>query len=204
MTTQDNGRIELSDSKNLWGGRFTGEADRGFVDFNRSFGFDRRLFAADVRASVAHCNSLARAGVLTSEEAKKINDGLQTILDRGIADAGYFDKLESEDVHSFVESRLVELIGDTGRKLHTGRSRNDQVATDLRLWLREAVDDLAPASWLQLRRHCWIWLSRISAPCSRVTHICSEHSPYSSRIGVWLTLKCCRVIASVWRIAANG
>ncbi len=59
----------MSDSKNLWGGRFTGEADRGFVDFNRSFGFDRRMFAADVRASVAHCNSLASAGVLTGEEA---------------------------------------------------------------------------------------------------------------------------------------
>jgi len=131
----------MGDSKNLWGGRFIGEADRGFVDFNRSFGFDRRLFAADVRASVAHCNSLASAGVLTGEEAAKINGGLQTILDRGTA-AGYFDNLESEDVHSFVEARLVELIGDTGRKLHTGRSRNDQVATDLRLWLRAAVDDL--------------------------------------------------------------
>jgi argininosuccinate lyase len=132
----------MSDSKNLWGGRFTGKADRGFVEFNRSFGFDRRLFAADVRASVAHCNSLASAGMLTGEEATKINGGLQTILDRGIADANYFDSLESEDVHSFVESRLVELIGDTGRKLHTGRSRNDQVATDLRLWMRAAVDDL--------------------------------------------------------------
>ena len=132
----------MSESKNLWGGRFTGEADRGFVDFNRSFAFDRRLFAADVRASVAHCNSLASAGVLTVEEVTIINNGLQTILDRGNLDPGYFDKLESEDVHSFVESRLVELIGDTGRKLHTGRSRNDQVATDLRLWLREAVDDL--------------------------------------------------------------
>ncbi len=132
----------MGDSKNLWGGRFAGAADRGFVNFNRSFGFDRRMFAADVRASVAHCNSLASAGVLTGEEATNINAGLQTILDRGIADAGYFDTLEFEDVHSFVESRLVELIGDSGRKLHTGRSRNDQVATDLRLWLREAVDDL--------------------------------------------------------------
>jgi argininosuccinate lyase len=133
----------MGNSKNLWGGRFTGEADRGFADFNRSFGFDRRMFAADVRASVAHCNGLANAGVLTGEEATKINAGLRTILERGIAEAGYFDKLEFEDVHSFVESRLVGLIGDTGRKLHTGRSRNDQVATDLRLWLREAVDDLA-------------------------------------------------------------
>jgi argininosuccinate lyase len=132
----------LSESKNLWGGRFTGEADRAFVDFNRSFGFDRRLFAVDVQASVAHCNGLGSAGVLTGDEVTKINNGLQIILDRGLADAGYFDSLEFEDVHSFVELRLVELIGDTGRKLHTGRSRNDQVATDVRLWLREAVDDL--------------------------------------------------------------
>jgi argininosuccinate lyase len=132
----------LSDSKNLWGGRFTGEADSGFVDFNRSFGFDRRLFRADVRGSMAHCNGLANAGVLTSEEANQINAGLQTVLERGLSDSGYFDNLEFEDVHSFVESRLVELIGDTGRKLHTGRSRNDQVATDLRLWLREAIDEM--------------------------------------------------------------
>jgi argininosuccinate lyase len=132
----------MSDSKNLWGGRFTGEVDRGFADFNRSFGFDRRMFAADVRASIAHCNGLAVAGILTGEEATKINSGLQTILERGLADPGYFSDGEFEDVHSFVESRLVALIGDTGGKLHTGRSRNDQVATDLRLWLREAIDEL--------------------------------------------------------------
>ena len=133
----------MSKSKNLWGGRFTGEADRGFVEFNRSFGFDRRMFVADVRASIAHCNSLGRAGVLIEPEVTMINSGLETLLARGIADDDYLDTKEFEDVHSFVEARLVELIGDTGRKLHTGRSRNDQVATDLRLWLRAAVDDLA-------------------------------------------------------------
>jgi argininosuccinate lyase len=131
----------MSKAKNLWGGRFSGKADPGFVEFNRSFAFDRRVFAADVRASIAHCNALAGAGVLTATEARKINEGLQTILDRGLED-NYFDQLESEDVHSFVEARLVELIGETGLKLHTGRSRNDQVATDLRLWLREAIDQL--------------------------------------------------------------
>ncbi|MGH9966232.1 MAG: argininosuccinate lyase [Pyrinomonadaceae bacterium] len=132
----------MADSKNLWGGRFKGQADPDFAEFNRSFGFDRRLFAVDVQASVAHCNGLTGAGVLTREEAKKINDGLQTILDRGLAGGNYFEGIESEDVHSFVESRLVELIGDTGLKLHTGRSRNDQVSTDLRLWMREAMDEL--------------------------------------------------------------
>ena len=128
---------------NLWGGRFTGETDRGFAEFNRSFGFDRRLFAVDVRASIAHCDGLAGAGVLTGAESNRIKSALQAILDRGQTDTRYFDDPSSEDVHSFVEARLVELIGDAGRKLHTGRSRNDQVATDLRLWLRDEIDRTA-------------------------------------------------------------
>ena len=127
---------------NLWGGRFKGEADPGFAEFNRSFGFDRRLFEVDVRASIAHCGGLAAGGVLTPGEAGQISSALTSILERGRLDAGYFDQADAEDVHSFVEARLVEMIGDAGRKLHTGRSRNDQVATDLRLWLREEIDQL--------------------------------------------------------------
>src|SRR5437773_7736080 len=130
---------------NLWGGRFKGEADPGFAEFNRSFGFDRRLFEVDIRASIAHCDGLAGAGVLTIEESEQIKSGLSAILEHSRVKAGYFDESSAEDVHSFVEARLVELIGDTGRKLHTGRSRNDQVATDLRLWLREEIDRLALA-----------------------------------------------------------
>jgi argininosuccinate lyase len=134
--------VVMSKGKNLWGGRFTDGADPLFAKFNNSFAFDRRLFEVDVRASVAHCNGLVGAGVLSIEEATAIRAGLQTILSRGLDNSSYFDELESEDVHSFVEARLVELIGDAGRKLHTGRSRNDQVSTDLRLWLREAIDQL--------------------------------------------------------------
>ena len=130
---------------NLWGGRFTGETDRGFAEFNRSFGFDRRLFEVDVRASIAHCDGLAGAAVLTGAESNEIKSALQAILDRAQTDARYFDESSSEDVHSFVEARLVEMVGDTGRKLHTGRSRNDQVATDLRLWLRDEIDRIALA-----------------------------------------------------------
>lgn len=129
--------------KRLWGGRFASETDPTFADFNRSFSFDRRLFAADVRASIAHCDGLAGAGVLTPAESDRIKSALKTILERGGSDAGYFDELDSEDVHSFVEARLVEMIGDAGRKLHTGRSRNDQVSTDLRLWLRAEIDRIA-------------------------------------------------------------
>jgi argininosuccinate lyase len=132
----------MTKGKNLWGGRFTSGADPSFAELNNSFSFDRRLFAVDVRASVAHCKALVAAGVLNANEADKIQAGLQTILESGQTDGSYFDELDSEDVHSFVEARLVELIGEAGRKLHTGRSRNDQVATDLRLWLREAIDQL--------------------------------------------------------------
>ncbi len=132
----------MTKSRNLWGGRFSQEADPSFATFNNSFAFDRRLFAVDIRASVAHCNGLAAAGVIGQEEADKINAGLQTVLDHA-DDSAYFDQMASEDVHSFVEARLVEIVGDAGRKLHTGRSRNDQVATDLRLWLREAIDQLS-------------------------------------------------------------
>ncbi|MBA3805984.1 MAG: argininosuccinate lyase, partial [Acidobacteria bacterium] len=124
----------------MWGGRFKGEADPRFVEFNRSFSFDRRMFEMDVRASIAHCEGLRGAGLLTGAEAAQIASGLRTILKRAATDARYFDELPAEDIHSFIEARLVQLIGDTGRKLHTGRSRNDQVATALRLWLRDSVD----------------------------------------------------------------
>jgi argininosuccinate lyase len=130
---------------NLWGGRFNGEADAGFVEFNRSFGFDRQLFDVDVRASIAHCDALQVAGILRKEESQDIRAALKQILDQGQNNRGYFDEIEAEDVHSFVESRLIEMVGDLGRKLHTGRSRNDQVATDFRLWLRERLDELAGA-----------------------------------------------------------
>jgi len=127
--------------KKLWGGRFTGPADPSFAKFNSSFAFDRRLFGADIRASIAHCNALRGAGVLTAEEAEQIVAGLQSILDEATSRSDYFDQA-AEDIHSFVEARLMEMIGEPGRKLHTGRSRNDQVATDLRLWLRDAIDQL--------------------------------------------------------------
>jgi argininosuccinate lyase len=130
----------MAERKNLWGGRFTGEADAGFVEFNRSFGFDRRLLQADVRASIAHCNGLLGAGVLSAEEAARINRALNLILEHEAGDPDYFDKWPQEDIHTFVEAHLWEMAGDTGRKLHTGRSRNDQVATDLRLWLRDQID----------------------------------------------------------------
>jgi len=137
----------MSESKKLWGGRFRGETDPAFARYNRSFGFDRRLFEADVRGSLAHCESLRAAGVLGDDEAARIRQGLNTLLSQAAErDESFFDDEAAEDVHSFIEARLVELAGDAGRKLHTGRSRNDQVATALRLWLRDEIDRTASAA----------------------------------------------------------
>jgi argininosuccinate lyase len=135
---------QMSESKKLWGGRFTGQIDPGFARFNRSFGFDRRLFEADVCGSLAHCEGLRAAGVLGEEEATAIAGGLRQLLSQA-AERGeeFFADESAEDVHSFIETRLIELVGDAGRRLHTGRSRNDQVATALRLWLRDEIDRIS-------------------------------------------------------------
>jgi argininosuccinate lyase len=133
----------MSESENLWGGRFTGAANETFTEFNNSFKFDRRLFSADVRASIAYCDGLFHAGVVTRLEAERIKNGLSTILKRADYNRNYFEEIAAEDVHSFIETRLVQLVGEVGKKLHTGRSRNDQVSTAFRLWLREKITELS-------------------------------------------------------------
>lgn len=133
----------MTKSDKLWGGRFTGKADETFAEFNNSFRFDQRLFKADVQASIAHAEGLFQAGILTRLESEKIKNGLLTLLKRADFNKNYFDETDSEDVHSFIETKLIQIIGDTGRKLHTGRSRNDQVATAFRLWLREKIEEIS-------------------------------------------------------------
>ena len=125
----------------LWGGRFTGEADQHFAAFNASFRFDQRLLAADLQGCMVQAKALGRAGILNEAEVTSIVGGLQQIAAHA-QDPTYLNQPEfaqTEDVHSFIEARLVELIGDVGYKLHTGRSRNDQVATATRLYLREEI-----------------------------------------------------------------
>ena len=129
---------------NLWGGRFTGETDRHFAAFNASFRFDRRLIFADLQACAVHARALGRADVLPDADVQAITDGLKKIGEL-ISDPAFLDRPEfsnTEDVHSFIESRLVELIGQVGFKLHTGRSRNDQVAVATRLFLRGEIERL--------------------------------------------------------------
>jgi len=132
-------------AENLWGGRFTGKPDETFVKFNRSFDFDIRLFEADLAASLAHAEAIRDAGVLSKSEFEKIKRGLDKLRERALRDTTFFDDDEAEDVHSFIENKLVASIGSVGKKLHTGRSRNDQVATAFRLWLRQRLDSLDEA-----------------------------------------------------------
>lgn len=122
-----------------WGGVFEGATDVRVEKFTESVSFDRRLYAQDIRGSVAHARMLSTIGVLTAEEAGKIIAGLEEIGSE-IAAGTFVFREELEDVHMNIERSLIERIGDVGRKLHTGRSRNDQVSTDFRLWIRDAID----------------------------------------------------------------
>ena len=122
----------------LWGGRFKSETDKLMEDFNSSISFDIRLLKYDILGSIAHAKGLDKAGVLTEDELNLIEKGLKEILD----ETNVGEIQNDEDVHSYVERLLTEKIGDTGRKLHTGRSRNDQVATDERLYLKDEIDKI--------------------------------------------------------------
>uniref|UniRef100_A0A672ZT26 Argininosuccinate lyase n=1 Tax=Sphaeramia orbicularis TaxID=375764 RepID=A0A672ZT26_9TELE len=125
----------------LWGGRFVGDTDPIMEKFNASIGFDQRMWDADIRGSKAYAKALERARLVTSEEKDQIITGMDQISDewsRGV----FMIKPEDEDIHTANERRLKELIGAPAGKLHTGRSRNDQVVTDMRLWLRDAISTL--------------------------------------------------------------
>src|SRR5207249_6604627 len=122
----------------IWSGRFDSTPDPDAFDFGISFGFDRALFEDDVTGSLAWAEALADAGVLSREDAQTIAAGLQAILDEGRGNPAFVNGPD-EDVHSFVERKLVERVGDAGRRLHTGRSRNEQVSLDLRLYLRRRI-----------------------------------------------------------------
>ena len=130
------------DTSKLWGGRFSEATDAFVQRFTASVQFDQRLAAEDIAGSLAHAQMLRTAGVLSEEELAEIHSGLEQV--RAEIEAGEFAwSVELEDVHMNIEARLTELIGSTGKKLHTGRSRNDQVATDIRLHLRGAIDSIA-------------------------------------------------------------
>ena len=125
----------------LWGGRFTKETDQLVYNFNASISFDKKFYAQDIRGSIAHVTMLAKQGILTEEEKEQIIEGLNGIKED--VENGTLEITDKyEDIHSFVEANLIDRIGDAGKKLHTGRSRNDQVALDMKLYTRDEILEL--------------------------------------------------------------
>jgi argininosuccinate lyase len=122
----------------LWGGRFTKETDKLVYNFNASISFDQKFYREDINGSKAHVKMLGKVGILTEEETKAIEEGLDGILN-DVESGKLLITDEYEDIHSFVEANLIDRLGDVGKKLHTGRSRNDQVALDMRLFTRTQV-----------------------------------------------------------------
>ena len=125
----------------MWGGRYAAGPSAVMERINASIDFDRRLYPQDIAASKAHCAMLVERGIVGAEDGAAIRDGLDRILEE-IEAGGFEFKAALEDIHMNVEARLGELIGDAAGRLHTARSRNDQVATDFRLWVRDAIDGL--------------------------------------------------------------
>lgn len=128
----------------LWGGRFTKSTDKAVADFNASIWFDRRLYKEDINGSIAHARMLAKQGILSKDDSDSIVDGLNGIL-RDIENGTLVITNDYEDIHSFVEAVLTKRIGDAGKKLHTGRSRNDQVALDMRMYIRGECSEFEKA-----------------------------------------------------------
>ncbi len=125
----------------LWGGRFTKETDQLVYNFNASISFDQKFYKQDIRGSIAHVTMLAASGILTDDEKNQIIDGLTGILND--VETGKLEISDKyEDIHSFVEANLIDRIGDAGKKLHTGRSRNDQVALDMKLYVRDELTEV--------------------------------------------------------------
>ena len=125
----------------LWGGRFTKETDQLVYRFNASIGFDQKFYRQDIQGSMAHVRMLAKQGILTEKEKEQILKGLESILE-DVENHRLEITEEYEDIHSFVEANLIQRIGDAGKKLHTGRSRNDQVALDMKLYVRDEVREM--------------------------------------------------------------
>ncbi|MBL4861154.1 MAG: argininosuccinate lyase, partial [Acinetobacter sp.] len=140
MTTSSNSsNPSQAQTSGMWGGRFSEATDAFVAEFTASVQFDQRFYKQDIAGSIAHATMLAKVGVLTEQERDDIINGLNTIQTE--IEAGQFEwRIDLEDVHMNIESRLTQRIGITGKKLHTGRSRNDQVATDIRLYVRDEID----------------------------------------------------------------
>lgn len=162
--------MTASDSSFIWSGRFSEPVSDLVKRYTASVDFDRRLAAQDIQGSLAHAHMLARQGILSSEDVAAIERGMAQIREE-IA-AGTFEwSLDSEDVHLNIERRLTALVGDAGKRLHTGRSRNDQVATDIRLWQRDTIDTIASLITALQRALLDLAEQHVDTPMPGFTHL---------------------------------
>ena len=138
---QENKLQDDKQANSMWGGRFAAGPAAIMQEINASIGFDKKLYAQDIAGSKAHATMLAKQGIISGEDLTAIISGLDQVKSE-IEDGSFNFSVELEDIHMNIEARLKELAGDAGARLHTGRSRNDQVATDFKLWTRDAIDQL--------------------------------------------------------------
>ena len=134
-------RSEEQNNSKIWGGRFSSSSNKLMEEFNSSIQFDKKLYKQDIEASIVHAEMLCKQKIISEKDFKLIKTGLNKIKTE-ISNNNFTFSIKLEDIHMNIENRLVDLIGDAGKKLHTGRSRNDQVATDIKLWLRDSIDQI--------------------------------------------------------------
>ena len=180
----------------LWGGRFEAGPSEVFERFSGSLHFDQRLIDADIRGSQAYARALERVGILTAQERDELVAAFEAIQQK-TRDAGVFRGRDDEDVHTLVIRKLKERAGALADKIHTGRSRNDQVSLDVRLWLREEIDATRRSSAGRDGGAARIWRGAIRMPSCPAIRIRGARSRCCGRITCWLISKCSRAIASV-------
>ena len=133
--------LDKQKNNKIWGGRFSTSPSELMEEFNSSIQFDQILYIEDIEGSIVHSEMLSKQNIISKKEFLSIKSGLEQIK-KEISNKEFNFSTKLEDIHMNIENRLVEIIGDTGKKLHTARSRNDQVATDIKLWLRKKIDEI--------------------------------------------------------------
>src|SRR5580658_5763269 len=159
------------DDQKMWGGRFDRPPDASFYEFERSWHFDRRFLPQELALDRAWARAIATAGILTHEEGQRLVAALDEIELRAQSDAAWLDSSKAEDVHHFAETALIEKLGSLGAKLHTGRSRNEMVATEFRMYVRDAVREIRGALASLLRAISGLAERNLGIPMPGTTHM---------------------------------
>jgi argininosuccinate lyase len=186
-----------SEGQKMWGGRFERAPDASFYEFERSWQFDRRMLPQELALDRAWARAIASAGVLTDEEAEQIVRALDEIEARAASDAAWLNASQAEDVHHFAETALIEKLGPLGAKLHTGRSRNEMVATEFRMYVRDASREMRRALASLLRAVAGQAQKNLGVPMAGTTHmqhaqplllshyLLAQARPFSATLSAW-------------------